>query len=112
MVRCEYYVRASVDHPWLDYVELTVGVEYTTDDDVEEMTLQIKDLARTAAWAVGEPTGFHAAYAEAVKAVVNERYPGRAFFVETDELGRGVQVYQPFGMPRELCAACGGKLCH
>jgi hypothetical protein len=108
MVKCENYAVGEAQHPNDPSIEVTIGIEYTDDDDIDEMTINAKAVAAAALWRHG---GNHGEIAKYAQDIIPEQFPGRAFYAETREHGRGVQVYQPFGMPRELCAACGGKLC-
>lgn len=79
-------------------VECSVGVEIREGDDVDDMTRWVKRFAWTALALHG---GNHSALVKAVEWRVKYRYPGRAYFVETEEDGKGVQVFQPFGLPRD-----------
>jgi hypothetical protein len=81
-------------------VSATVGIYYETPivDDVDALTHYAQNLARFALVAHG---GNHVAISELVQLSLSMDYPNRPFYVETDEKGRGVQVYQPYGMPQD-----------
>ena len=112
MSTCEQYARATAKHPTDPTLEATVGVELRMDDDVDELA---HEVMKTASIALCGGGGNHVEVVALARDIIRARWPDRAFFVETEETGltgtQGVQVYQPFGMPREKCAACGGKLC-
>lgn len=78
-------------------VECHPGLEIREGDDVDEMT---HDLQRIAAEALRRWYGNHIEVVRQVEEAILECWPGRAYFIETEEDGRGVQVYQPYGMPR------------
>lgn len=79
-------------------VECSVGIEIREGDDVDELTQYAKLFALEALAAHG---GNHTLVVDAIELRIIFRYAGRAYFVETDEEGRGVQVFQPFGLPRD-----------
>lgn len=79
-------------------VECTVGIEIADGDDVEMMTIDAKVLGEFALLNFG---GNHMRVTDYVEHGIRANYPGRAYFIETEEDGKGVQVYQPMGMPRE-----------
>lgn len=99
-------------------VSATIGISYEAsgEDDVAALTYYAQKLARLALVAHG---GNHAAISALVQLSLDMDYPNRPFYVETDEEGRGVQVYQPYGMPQdqtkptkagcqfEECGVCG-----
>lgn len=75
--------------------EGTFGLELRSDDVTylnEEMhaTLTAAMICR----------GDHLGVATWIETWCAEHYPGRAFFVEHEVDGCGVQIYQPYGMPR------------
>lgn len=76
------------------------GVEYRDGDDVDEMTHNIQDAALkfVKIW-----YGNHTKLAEVMRWWIETNYPGRAYFVETEEEGRGVQVYDPKDFVKERC---------
>jgi len=91
----EYYARASAT---VDGVECHLGLELQNGDDVSELTGRLQDLAESALrWADGQ----HQGTCRAIEIAVEVGWPGRAFFVETETEGRGVQVFQPYGLPRD-----------
>ena len=89
----EYYARATVGSD----VECSIGLEVRSGDDVEQLTWDLKAIATAALTIHG---GHHQDVAAYVELKLLRNWKGRAYFIETEEDGRGVQVYQPFGMPR------------
>lgn len=79
-------------------VECHPGMEIREGDDVDLLTHWLQMWAQRALDRWG---GNHLELCRHVEEAILESFPGRAYFVETEEDGRGVQVYQPFGMPRE-----------
>lgn len=94
----EQYAVGEVEHP--NGLSVTVGIFYDTPihEDIEELTYTAQGFARTALDVWG---GNHVGVSESVQDVMDREYPGRPFYVETRESGRGVQVYQPYGMPQD-----------
>lgn len=95
----ERYARAA----WVDSqtgIELHPGVEYRAGDDVEQMTVDLQFMAQRAFWATGAN---HVALADRVCQAIKYKWPDRAFFIETEENGRGVQVYDPKDFVKERC---------
>lgn len=90
----EAYARASYTQ---DGFEVHPGVELLDGDDVERMTVLLQDIASAALRTQG-PHRLHVA--QHVETRIRREWPDRAYYVETEADGRGVQVYQPFGMPR------------
>lgn len=81
-------------------VSVTVGIYYKVPvvENIEEMT----HMAQRFGWAALMVTGGnHKQVVDLVQKYVETKYPGRPFYVETDEKGCGVQVYQPYGMPQD-----------
>jgi len=82
-----------------DQDEITIGIEFREDeDDAHNMPY----LARTWANEALSYCGF--SFLEAVKFLekkVQQVYPDRAYFIETERDGEGVQVFQPYGLPRD-----------
>jgi len=77
-------------------MELSIGLEYKNDEEVESLTEYLKQLADMA-------LSRYAGNTEIVGWVEGELrrgYPDRAFFIETERENRGVQVFQPYGVPR------------
>lgn len=81
-------------------VSVTVGIYYEVPitEDIEDMTHTAQRFGWAALMVAG---GNHVEVVDLVQKYVETKYPGRPFYVETDERGRGVQVYQPYGMPRD-----------
>jgi hypothetical protein len=75
------------------------GLEIREGDDVDLLTHWLQAHANRA---VDRWGGNHLEVVRQVEEAILEAYPGRAYFIETEEDGRGVQVYQPFGMPRAV----------
>jgi hypothetical protein len=85
-------------------VEATVGIEVRPGDDVEQATIDAKDYA---ARGLGFGGSNHDAVVRFIEVCVKEHYPDRAYFIETEEAGRGVQVYDPRNFVKERCACTG-----
>jgi hypothetical protein len=80
--------------------ECSVGIEIREGDPVEEMTVEARlYAARGLSWAAGN----HDAVVRYIECTLAEAYPGRAYFVETEEAGRGVQVYDPRDFVKTRC---------
>lgn len=82
--------------------EMTVGVELREGDALAEMTLRIKDWAF---YAMMDNQLEPLKQVAKVEAQIKNWYPDRAYFIETESAGRGVQVFQPYGLPRLACPA-------
>lgn len=78
-------------------VSVTVGIAYEDGDDVDALSHYAQNAARFALAAEG---GNHPGIVHIVELHMDVEHPQRPFYVETDEAGRGVQVYQPYGMPQ------------
>lgn len=87
----EAYARGYAE---VDGFEVTVGVEWRTEP-IASFARWVEMVAREAA-ALAD----HATSTRHVENIVTSTYPDRAYFVETERAGAGVQVFQPFGMPR------------
>jgi hypothetical protein len=98
MAKREVYVRG---HAEVDGVECHPGLEYRDGDSVDYLSSLLQNWARRAirSWNVPGCVN-HMEIMRQVEECILEEFPGRAYFIETEEEGRGVQVYQPFGMPR------------
>lgn len=96
MGKREMYARG---YATLKDMECTVGIEIRTGDDVDQATVDARDYAHRALCFGG---GNHLGICLFVEVCIKEHYPepDRAYFIETEEDGRGVQVFQPFGLPR------------
>lgn len=80
--------------------EVTAGLELR-DDDPEGLSWYVRCLCELAT-----RKGDHRGAAEYLEGVFFLDYPDRAFFIETERDGFGVQVYDPRGFVKERC--CGG----
>jgi hypothetical protein len=88
----EAYARGHAER---DGFEVSVGVEWRADDDIAALSQLVRMVAEDAA-----EYDDHALALEAAEARILTYWNGRAYFVETEHRGLGVQVYQPFGLPR------------
>lgn len=79
-------------------MECHPGVEIRDGDDLNRLTHFIQGAARTALFVCPEN---HEEVSRFVEDYIRTAYPGRAYFIETEKEGRGVQIYQPYGMPRK-----------
>ncbi len=81
-------------------VECHPGLEIRDGDDVEDLTVYVQTYAANALSLHG---GNHTAVAEYVERNFQLDYPGRAYFIETEEDGRGVHIvsYGAFGRGHE-----------
>lgn len=93
----EWYVRGESD---LDGVNLLVGVEVRQEDDVDEMMNSTRRLTQTL---LAKHGGNHVLLVLEAQGWVDEHYPGRSFFIETDEDGKGTQVFDPRGWLKRRC---------
>lgn len=89
----EAYARATVEFHGL---ECSPGVELRDGDDVERMINQVRMCAREALWRHKT----HEAVVGEVERFIKVVWPGRAYFIETERNGMGVQIFQPYGLPR------------
>lgn len=87
----EAYARGYAER---DGFEVTVGVEWRREP-IADLASWAEALARAAA-----EFGDHATSVRHVENVIEAVYPDRAYFAETERAGAGVQVFQPFGLPR------------
>lgn len=87
----EAYARGHAER---DGFEVSVGVEWRSEP-IAGLAIWAWELACAAA-----EFGDHATSVRHVESVIERVYPGRAYFAETERAGAGVQVFQPFGMPR------------
>ncbi len=94
MAKAERYARAYYVE---DDFEVTVGVEVRPGDDIEVLGSWAKDLAYLA---VESHWKHHGKVSSYIEGSIARAYPDRAFFVETERDGLGVQVFQPYGLPR------------
>lgn len=80
--------------------EATVGIEQRAGDDLHELANLIKcDVALVLRRFQLDTRWISSAQDEMEKLIV-EWFPDRAFFFEFEEDGIGVQVYNPFQLPR------------
>ncbi len=95
MAKREAYARATTE---ADGMELSPGVEIRDGDNVAQMTRDLQAIATTALRCCGKSHDLLVSY---VENRVRANWPGRAYFIETEEDGKGVQIFQPYGLPRE-----------
>jgi hypothetical protein len=79
---------------------VTVGIYFQVPmvEDVEELTHTAQTFAQVGLNLHG---GNHMGVVNYVQRRMDDGFTGRPFYVETREEGRGVQVYQPYGMPQD-----------
>lgn len=98
----ESYLRAC--GMYLDDVgrimECHPGLEMREGDNLPEMNEDLMDMAREAAQE-GYPS--HEAVSGLMLSWILSNYPDRAYFVETEMTGTGVQVYDPRDFVKERC---------
>jgi hypothetical protein len=103
----EMYARGYADNDTIA-CEATVGIEIKGGDDVDQVTRHARFFASCG---LGWGGGDHAAVVKRIEELIELKYPGRAFFVETEEDGKGVQVYDPRGFIKERCE-CAARVSH
>ena len=96
----ERYVRCSVHRAEMhsDWV-VEPGIEWREGDDFEGVAKQLRGIAwRISALGHLDPI----AAAKEGEAMIADRWPDRAFFIEVHDPAHAVwsQTYQPYGMPR------------
>jgi hypothetical protein len=90
-----------------DGMGATAGIEVREGDDVEELGFNIRVTCGHALFRWG---GNHIEVARHIEEWIKSTHPGRAFFVETDEEGLGVQVFDPRDFVKERCTcACANR---
>ncbi len=89
----EAYIRGCNIHCG---AECHIGVEMRKGDCVDTMSYMLKSFA----WDALDSEHEHESIVAHVEERVLQTWPDRAYFIETEKNGCGVQVYQPFGMPR------------
>ncbi len=94
MATRESYARVTSAYQGTD---CTIGLETRDGDDLHTLLGALEVLAENSLRACGGHEGV-VAY---IEVALFNNYAGRAYFVETEEDGCGLQVYQPWGMPRE-----------
>jgi len=87
----EAYARGYAE---IDGFEVTIGVEWR-GEPIASLASWVETIARAAA-----EFADHATSVRHVENIVTSIYPERAYFIETERAGAGVQVFQPFGLPR------------
>ena len=95
----ERYARAY----WTDSrtgVEVHPGVEYRSGDNVEKMMEDLRIMARRAFFTKGDN---HVGLPDHMRQLIEAQWPDRAFFIETEHHGTGVQVYDPKDFVKERC---------
>lgn len=90
----ETYARGYASEAGFD---CTVGIEIRPGDDVEVWTEAARSLALH-----GAKIASHRDTPRSIESIIRMIYGGdtRAYFIETEHNGGGVQVFQPFGVPR------------
>lgn len=78
-----------------DGFEVSIGVEYRDDGEVDSLTTTLREWADKAL-----QLGEHTVAVSYIETKCRAHWPDRAFFIETEREGRGVQVFQPFGIPK------------
>ena len=92
----EMYARGYADR---GDVEVTLGIEIR-EDDVEALTIEARSFARRGLnWGGGN----HIEVVREIERHLAEFYPDRAYFIETEEDGKGVQVFDPRDFVKERC---------
>ena len=96
MAEREVYARAWVTY--LPGVEMSVGVAIRNESgpEIREMTMRLYELAFDALFRGMDVYTDAPAY---VEQKIHEYWVGRPYFIESEEDGRGVQVFQPWGIP-------------
>lgn len=101
----ECYARGEFFHD--NGVCATAGVEVREGDDVENIGFEIRI---TCGYAVARWNRRHLEIARQIEEWIKEKHPGRAYFVETDEEGKGVQVFDPRDFVKARCTcACADR---
>lgn len=77
--------------------EMTVGLELREGDELAQINIRLRDKA----WqALIDNQSDHLAAVAHVEAYIKVTYPDRAYFLEVERDDMGVQVFQPYGLPR------------
>lgn len=90
----EAYARSYFTH---NGFEVSVGIELRPGDNVRTMGIDGRAMAADALRHQGPDDE---RVAMEVEAMIRRKYPSRAYFIETESYGSGVQVFQPYGLPR------------
>ncbi len=94
MAAREAYIRCTAS---LGHMECSPGLEMRPGDRITDIARELKVIALTA---LDNQRNDHERIFMEVEAAMHHRWPDRVYFVETEMDGMGVQVYQPWGMPR------------
>lgn len=84
----------------IDGVSCHPGIEYRDGDDVATIRDDAQWFAKRALLCCGSN---HEALVDYVEKRIKTIYPGRAYFIETEENGKGVQVFDPGDFVKERC---------
>lgn len=104
VVAIEQYVRVSEQYYGSHWpMECNVGLEYKTGEDLKLLADEVGEVARESLVYGGDN---HHLVSGFVIGWILSNYPDRAYFVETEKEGRGVQVYDPMDFVKERCP-CG-----
>lgn len=80
--------------------EATVGIEQRVGDDLYELANLVKCDVRLILRRLQSTTDWISLAQDEMERMILEWFPDRAFFFEFEEDGIGVQVYNPFQLPR------------
>lgn len=80
--------------------EATVGIEQRAGDDLHELANLIKCDVALVLRRFQLDTRWISSAQDEMERLIVEWFPDRAFFFEFEEDGIGVQVYNPFQLPR------------
>ncbi len=95
----EAYARGYADSEVLG-VEVTVGIALRPGDDIASLSRHARFFAICG---LGAGEGDHMKVVARVEELLEMKYPGRSYFVETEEDGKGVQIYDPRDFVKERC---------
>lgn len=85
--------------------EMTIGLELRDGDELAPLTIRMRDRAFNAL-VNNQADPLVAVYH--VESWIRLLWPDRAYFIEIERDDMGVQVFQPYGLPRTLdCPAPG-----
>lgn len=99
----ETYARAEVIHGTgtKDAFCCSPGIEVREGDDIADITRRLKLTTGIVLWGHAPD---HAAVVKTLEKWFRRAFPGRAYFIETEQDGCGVQVYDPRDFVKERCA--------
>jgi hypothetical protein len=80
--------------------EVTLGIETRGGDDVSDIVCIARGMCREALEVF---KGSHAHLVHDIERQLHYYYPDRAYFIETEEDCKGIQVYDPKGFIKERC---------